>query len=186
MHQGCVRKQTQTRLYLVQWTGGWPDLEQTCHQVADYHGLSLPLVEWLLQKWRGGDPREEIDALMRTLFLLVRDLAQRPTQQRMSDKIHDLMVREIHHPYATDELARSVCMSRWHFCRQFKEETGMSPIQYFQRLRAERAVNLLRTTELSVREICRTIGFESPAHVSRIVRKHTGKTPTQIRREQGR
>jgi AraC family transcriptional regulator len=74
-------------------------------------------------------------------------------------------------------------MSRYHFCRRFKAETGQSPIQYFQRLRAERAVSLIRNTELPMYEIARTVGFETPSHLTRIVRKHTGKTPTALRQE---
>lgn len=61
-----------------------------------------------------------------------------------------------------------------HFIRTFRATFGETPHRYLQRRRVERAMALLRNTELSVTDICFAVGFSSlgmlvPAAVSALV-----------------
>lgn len=78
-------------------------------------------------------------------------------------------------------LAALAKMSEGHFQRQFKRLTGLTPVQYQQRLRIRAAQTLLRTSSLSCKEIAARLGFHDPAYFSRLVRRHTGHPPQACR-----
>lgn len=74
----------------------------------------------------------------------------------------------------------SLCyMSQAHFFRLFKKEKGMSPIEYRNKLRLERAKALLSENECSVSEVAEILGFESVYYFSRFFKKCTGSPPSE-------
>ncbi len=80
-----------------------------------------------------------------------------------------------------DQLADEAKMSRHHFSRLFKAETGLSIGNYLRHLRVRRAQVLLSHTYLSIREIGEQVGYEDYNYFIRIFRKETGITPSRYR-----
>jgi len=80
------------------------------------------------------------------------------------------------------DLARSVNMSRWHFCHLFKAEMSESPSHYMRTLKMREAQRMLLETFLSVKEIRATLGNIDRSHFSREFRNYCGLTPTEFRR----
>ena len=80
-----------------------------------------------------------------------------------------------------EAIARSVHLSRAHFIRSFKATFGETPHRYLQRRRIERAMALLRETEMPVTEICLEVGFSSLGSFSATFREIIGCTPTAYR-----
>src|ERR1700719_2675645 len=80
------------------------------------------------------------------------------------------------------DLARSVNMSRWHFCHLFKTEMSQSPSHYMRTLRMREAQKMLSETFLSVKEIRATLGNIDRSHFSREFKKLCGLTPTEFRK----
>ena len=78
-------------------------------------------------------------------------------------------------------LARIAHVSEAHFIRTFRATFGETPHRYLQRRRVERAMFLLRTTELSVTDICLDVGFASLGTFSRTFRDIVGESPTSYR-----
>ena len=64
----------------------------------------------------------------------------------------------------------------------FKKAYKMTPIEKKQQIFCERASELLVTTELSIEEISDTLGFSSSSYFRKIFKKHTNKTPMQVRK----
>lgn len=64
-----------------------------------------------------------------------------------------------------------------HLARSFRREVGETLIGHIQRVRLERARDLLADPRLSVREVARLVGFADPAYFSRIWRRHHGGPP---------
>ena len=60
-----------------------------------------------------------------------------------------------------DALARAAGLSRSHFSREFRRAFGESPHVYLLTRRLERAAALLRTTDLTVTDICFSVGLQS-------------------------
>lgn len=76
-------------------------------------------------------------------------------------KVRDRIDREFAQPLDVDALARGVHLSAGHLSRQFVRASGESPYQYLMTRRIERAMLLLRTTALSVTEVCFAVGYGS-------------------------
>lgn len=82
------------------------------------------------------------------------------------------------------ELAQIASMSPRNFSRAFKEATGLTPVQYQQRLRLEVAANLLENSELSIEDIASHSGFDDARHFRRLWQRYFGTTPSVTRKQQ--
>lgn len=79
-------------------------------------------------------------------------------------------------------LARLAALSPFYFIRMFKAQVGVPPHKYLTLVRMERAEELLRTSDLSVTQICHRVGFSSLSHFVTTFRKHAGMPPLEFRR----
>jgi AraC family transcriptional regulator len=79
-------------------------------------------------------------------------------------------------------LASDAGLSRFHFCRAFKESTGLSPHAWLRQHRLEQAMNMLRDTDESVVSIAAALGYSSQTAFAAAFRKLTGETPSDWRR----
>ena len=67
------------------------------------------------------------------------------------------------------------------FARRVKRATGLTPIAFLQRLRVERATDLLETTRLPFEEIAFRVGYSEPSTLRRLLRQQKGVTPREVR-----
>lgn len=81
-----------------------------------------------------------------------------------------------------DAVAAAFHVSRRHLTRLFARHAGESILAYVQRLRIERAKDLLQHTRLSVLEVAHAVGLESPSHLAGLFRRETGRSPDDWRR----
>lgn len=92
-----------------------------------------------------------------------------------------LMKRDLRARLSLDDMAQSVNLTTFHFCRLFKAGTGTSPAKYLKLLRLRRAKALLETTSLTIREIVVLAGLRDESHFARDFRVAYGNTPQQHR-----
>jgi AraC family transcriptional regulator len=78
-------------------------------------------------------------------------------------------------------LASDAGLSRFHFCRAFKESTGVSPHAWLRQHRLEQAMNMLRDTDESVVSVAAELGYASQTAFAAAFRKQTGKSPSEWR-----
>ena len=64
---------------------------------------------------------------------------------------------------------------------QLAEIMGVSPQQYLIDLRLRNARDLLISTDLSISEVARSVGYDDPLYFSRLYRKHYGLSPRESR-----
>lgn len=93
----------------------------------------------------------------------------------------DRIDREFAQPLDVEAIARGVGMSAGHFSRRFRAEYGEAPYSYLMTRRIERAMTLLRSTELSVTEVCFAVGFSSLGTFSTRFAELTGVAPSAYR-----
>ncbi|WP_315758982.1 MULTISPECIES: AraC family transcriptional regulator [unclassified Bradyrhizobium] len=79
-------------------------------------------------------------------------------------------------------LAADAGLSRFHFCRAFKESTGLSPHAWLRQHRLEQAMTMLRDTDEPVVGISATLGYASQTAFAAAFKKLTGETPSDWRR----
>ena len=97
-------------------------------------------------------------------------------------RARDVMDKRFAEPFDVAALANVACMSPSHFTRQFRAVFGETPHQYLYRRRIERAQWLLRSTDMSVTQICLEVGYTSLGTFTRTFRQLVGETPTEHRR----
>lgn len=83
--------------------------------------------------------------------------------------------------WAMDELAAYCNTSPRTLLRRFQEAVGMSPVQYAQQLRVERAKGLLESTRLSMEDITGRCGYEDVSTFSKVFKRWTQVTPREYR-----
>jgi AraC-like DNA-binding protein len=95
-----------------------------------------------------------------------------------------LLHRHPDRPWTVCDLATAAHMSRTAFARRFAQVTGMAPMTYLRRHRMQLAARLLATTDLTVAEVARRVGFGSSAAFSRAFKRAHGRAPTGSRSAQ--
>lgn len=80
-----------------------------------------------------------------------------------------------------DEVAAHVGISPFHFCKVFKDNTGMTLTEYVNRRRVEQAKQRLLHPDARVTEIAFDIGFQSLSQFNRSFARYVGMSPTQYR-----
>ena len=81
-----------------------------------------------------------------------------------------------------DALASDAGLSRFHFCRAFKESTGLSPHAWLRQHRLEQAMNMLRDTDATIASVAAELGYTSQTAFAAAFRRSTGETPGDWRR----
>lgn len=96
------------------------------------------------------------------------------------------MNREFAGSHTLDDFAAMCRMSKFHFLRVFRAVTGVSPVEYRNRIRIEHAKELLLESTLSVSEIGAEVGYASPAYFCDAFKKAVGVSPSRYRETDGR
>lgn len=87
------------------------------------------------------------------------------------------MVRDFSHHFTLEELAGLCCLSKYHFCRTFKQVTDMTPLQYLTEYRLKYAEVLMARTDYTITEVAECCGFGDVAYFSRVYKKYRGVPP---------
>ncbi|MEE1772661.1 helix-turn-helix transcriptional regulator [Streptomyces sp. JV185] len=114
------------------------------------------------------------------------DEAQRLRDLARLRRVRDRIDREFAQPLDVEALARGVHMSAGHLSRAFRQAYGESPYGYLMTRRIERAMALLRRGDLSVTEVCFTVGCSSLGTFSTRFTELVGMPPSVYRREAAR
>jgi len=85
-------------------------------------------------------------------------------------------------PWTLDALAKEVHLSRSQLVRAFDATVNMSPMACLRKMRVERMARLLVSTDLSVAEAARSVGWKNQFHASQTFLAHYGISPTEYRR----
>lgn len=79
------------------------------------------------------------------------------------------------------DIASRAFMSRTYFCSIFKKMNGLTPWEYINIKRINKAVELLKSSDLSIAAVATQCGYNNMANFSRIFKQITGTTPKHIR-----
>ncbi|MBP1964206.1 AraC family transcriptional regulator [Paenibacillus aceris] len=98
-----------------------------------------------------------------------------------------LAVETIHEKFGEDlslsDLSQITGKTPEHLIRLFQRDEAVTPIQYLWQYRVKKGLELLRSTGLNIGEIAEQSGFKTSYHFARTIKRHTGLTPSEIRKE---
>ncbi len=106
-----------------------------------------------------------------------------PPEDAKIKQAKDYIQAHLNEKLSLEAIAATIGMSQYHFCRVFKETTGLTPWQYVIKKRIELAKRLLKTPQLSIVEISYQLGYSTPAQFTNFFRKHTGISPSIYRQK---
>ncbi|MFR8837012.1 MULTISPECIES: AraC family transcriptional regulator [Bacteroides] len=119
-------------------------------------------------------------------FVTVNSVKQ-PTTNNSYEKL-DVVVQYINKHLtkriAVTELAQLVYLTPNHFSKIFKKVMGMSPCEFIQMKRIERAQALLLTSRMSIMQIAESVGIYNPAQFTRLFTKISQCPPKEYRAKQ--
>ncbi|MDW7656498.1 MAG: AraC family transcriptional regulator [Bacillota bacterium] len=85
-------------------------------------------------------------------------------------------------PISLDHLARLAAINKTKLISAFKELLGITPLQYINQMRLQKAKELLVNTDISISEISRLAGFQSIQYFSRYFQSKLNVSPKEYRR----
>jgi AraC family transcriptional regulator len=86
-------------------------------------------------------------------------------------------------PWTLGALADEIHLSRSQIVRAFDATVGMSPMAYLRHMRVEQMARLLTSTDLSIAEAARSVGWKNQFHASQCFHAAYGVSPTEFRRQ---
>lgn len=129
---------------------------------------------------------EACSLLLYEYIMTVRRALLLETDVRNSESVIDAGLRYMNEHYDKDitleELSRLCHISPQHFCRVFRLETGMRPMEYLSQKRMLEARVLLSNTNYSIAEIGRRTGYQDPAYFGTVFKKSEGISPSDYRK----
>lgn len=79
-------------------------------------------------------------------------------------------------------LANECGMAATEFVAAFRQSTGLAPHRWLLRRRVERAMELIKSSHLSIEEVAKVVGFANAAHLTRVFREFVSLTPAAWRK----
>ncbi|HPR82836.1 MAG TPA: AraC family transcriptional regulator [Pontiellaceae bacterium] len=128
-------------------------------------------------------------ALLRAILIELADIISQAQcgQGRFSStmqKVHAFLKnlgKSLDHPWSLEEMAERCGVKRTQLTNLIKQVTGYSPTQYLNRVRFEKACELLRKTDRSIMDITLECGYSSSQYFAEAFKKNARMTPTEYR-----
>lgn len=162
---------------------------------GDEFDTVLREIQYLYDYWsdRNNRKKNPVDAMTcniaeRIILLLIRNLKQ--PQKAVSASvpqevrnITEYIDQHFHEPITPEVLAPIAGVTPHYFSEYFKKQCGICFCDYVNQVRLFRAMHLLDTTELSVKEIAGSVGFRSQAYFTRMFTRQFSLSPREYRQK---
>ncbi|HET7615471.1 MAG TPA: response regulator [Bacillales bacterium] len=150
-------------------------------KIAEEMGVLLPFEMRLNED--GRSVRELIEQSRSHILRIVKHIHQWQVENtnNLLQEARTYLDEHYREAVTLEETAEHVRLSPYYFSKLFKEQNGATFIEYLTELRMNRAKELLRTTRLSLKEICFEAGYRNPNYFSRVFKKRTGFSPSRYR-----
>lgn len=99
------------------------------------------------------------------------------------EKVIQYMQENTHKQLTLSELSALVHISTSHFSALFKRKTGYPPLEYFIHLKIQKACQYLEFTDMHVKELSYSLGFNDPFYFSRLFSKYMTMPPLEYRKK---
>lgn len=154
-------------------------------EITDYIPVK-ELFERLLDTWNDKGPSYEFIAgtLLRQLLILISQNNKKQSKNYAVslkvEQIIEYMHRNINRKITLEELAGTAQLSSFYLSRIFKDVTGYPVITYFNKMKIDKAKELLIEGDKKVKEVAYELGYTNEFYFSRIFKRIEGLSPTEF------
>jgi two-component system response regulator YesN len=149
------------------------------------HKNSLSVINEYLDKITRSPSLHDLKDLMFDIFDLFESGAESKGKSESTNKIIEGIRQMIEERYDQDlsleGIAEQVYLTPSYVSYLFKKETGQSLIRYITQVRMDKAVALLRDTNMKIVDICKKLGYRNSNYFIQSFRQHYGVTPAKFR-----
>lgn len=101
-------------------------------------------------------------------------------------KVMDYIEAHYFEQIKIEDIAKAVFVSPTSLRKMIQDHFGMSPLQYINYVRVEKACELIRKTDHNMNEIARKVGYDNMSTFINNFKAHTGESPKQWKEKQGK
>lgn len=124
---------------------------------------------------------EVLDSIARTTTPQASPASNDTSGRAVCQAAIHFMQENIENHITLQDVVRYTGYSQSHLSALFKSQAHTSPLAYFNRLKIERACQLLTDTDLNINQICHKVGIHDPYYFSRLFKQLTGQSPKAYR-----
>ncbi len=153
-----------------------------CRELGESRAVAEQFERMLILS-EGNSPRlrQELSCAMEQVILTTAraiTVTEKQPLERSLHRMHSAFWEELRIP----DLAAMENLSHSRYITLFRRQTGVSPTAYLIGLRMEHACYLLSNTDMSIKQIGISVGYEDPQFFSKLFKKHVGVSPLQYRK----
>ena len=134
------------------------------------------------------DSLELLSIIYRFIFLLFKhnliEIQDEYEKNDMMREVIEYLEKNFQEELSTASLCAHFGYTAAHFCRKFKEKTGLTPMSYLKIRRMEEAYKLLKKGHYNISEIAAHCGYTDANYFTRCFKSHFGIPPSQIKVQQ--
>ncbi|WP_259620061.1 helix-turn-helix domain-containing protein [Paenibacillus doosanensis] len=147
---------------------------------------AFPLLDQMKQLHSRFSPENhlQLQALLGQFLVLLQKRLRTQTysrSQKLSEQIVQYLYATCSEPFRLDDLSKKFNFHIDYLSKCLKKHTGMTPLQYANRIKIEKAKSLLQHSDLPLKEIVAQVGFADYNYFLRVFRQHTGISPAKYR-----
>ena len=160
--------------------------EKTQILFSDPHGAYRGLLEELAAKADASGPFDWLERLSLS-FKLLCEMARDSNRTQLDEHYRRIraglsfLQNNFTLDFPVEDLAKMSCISVGSFRKSFSEYTGVSPVEYRNRLRIQKAMELLKTGNYTVGETAEAVGIRDIKYFSKLFKKYAGVSPRVIK-----
>ncbi|WP_234117354.1 AraC family transcriptional regulator [Clostridium hydrogenum] len=153
--------------------------------LKDYY-LVNDVFKKLAENWMSKLPNYEFISktlFQKLLFEIFQNIKNNNNDYSSSlkvDKVIEYMINNIDKKITLTELSELVCLSPAYLSRVFKETTGYSVIEFFNKIKVDKAKELIIDGDKKIKEVAKILGFTDEFYFSRIFKKIEGISPLEF------
>jgi YSIRK-targeted surface antigen transcriptional regulator len=148
---------------------------------------AFQLSDFYIQKCENCSYIDEVNYLYYEMILTftkeVENLKKLTAETKISRDVYHYILEHISEPIKTEDIAKDLYLSRSHLSTLFKKETEITLNSYINRIKTEKAKELLTDNSKSINLISDYLGYSSSSHFNRVFKTITGLTPSEYRKK---
>ena len=114
--------------------------------------------------------------------LLLENYQQMSSQNRLAYAV-EYIQQHLDQAIQVEKLCEKACLSKAQFFRAFKQEFGLSPIDFVNRERVKRAKRILAQPDKTASDACYLCGFNSLSYFNRMFKRWVGMAPSRYQKQ---